>query len=268
MFRKVFSQVFFASLSSVVAIGMACSASASVVVTYGSASEGAYAGGLSVDGASPFTSYGSITLTVSNVSALDYADASNGKATASVVGGGLAGDSGSASLLLNGAWSAGVDAANTNSWFTDNTSGKFLVNLGSKVAISAINTYSREYYANRAQQIYSVYGTNANNGKYDTADGSWALITDVHSALNPEGKGGLQGVSITNGVGTYQYLLFVVSPAEAGNGVGIGYTDYRVGTFYSEIDVVGTAAVPEPSTLALLAGGLLGLIAFAWHKRK
>jgi hypothetical protein len=28
------------------------------------------------------------------------------------------------------------------------------------------------------------------------------------------------------------------------------------------------AAVPEPSTLALLAGGLLGLIAYAWRKRK
>jgi hypothetical protein len=32
------------------------------------------------------------------------------------------------------------------------------------------------------------------------------------------------------------------------------------------MDVV--KAVPEPSTLALLAGGLLGLIAYAWRKRK
>jgi hypothetical protein len=39
---------------------------------------------------------------------------------------------------------------------------------------------------------------------------------------------------------------------------------------YREIDVVGTAtaAVPEPGTLALLAGGLMGLIAYAWRKRK
>jgi hypothetical protein len=39
------------------------------------------------------------------------------------------------------------------------------------------------------------------------------------------------------------------------------------GTAYREVEVYG-AAVPEPGTLALLAGGLIGLIAYAWRKRK
>jgi hypothetical protein len=37
---------------------------------------------------------------------------------------------------------------------------------------------------------------------------------------------------------------------------------------YREFDVNGTATVPEPGTLALLAGGLIGLICYAWRKRK
>jgi len=33
-------------------------------------------------------------------------------------------------------------------------------------------------------------------------------------------------------------------------------------------DGSGVATIPEPSTLALLAGGLVGLLAYAWRKRK
>lgn len=37
---------------------------------------------------------------------------------------------------------------------------------------------------------------------------------------------------------------------------------------YREFDVYGTATVPEPGTVGLAATGLLGLLAYAWRKRK
>ncbi len=45
------------------------------------------------------------------------------------------------------------------------------------------------------------------------------------------------------------------------------YCDGTHENVYREIDVFG-AAVPEPSTLVLLATGLLGLLCYAWRKRK
>jgi hypothetical protein len=259
MSRKFFSNLFCLALTLVVAVSLACSASASVVVTYGSASESsASAGVLPVDGSSLFTTYGSSTLVVPNASALDYADASQGHGVTITATGTLAPSSGAASLLTNGAWQDSADSGSTSCWFTDNTSGSFLVDLGTNVAIGAVNTYSRQFYTNRAQQVYTLYGS--------TDNASWTLITDVKSALNfrvgTVSTGGLQGVSVTDDtgtVGTYRYLRFDVSPSDTGNKLT------GASTFYGEIDVV---AVPEPSTLALLAGGVLGLIAYAWRKRK
>ena len=37
---------------------------------------------------------------------------------------------------------------------------------------------------------------------------------------------------------------------------------------YYRMDYVGTTAIPEPSALVLAATGLLGLLAYAWRKRK
>jgi len=54
--------------------------------------------------------------------------------------------------------------------------------------------------------------------------------------------------------------------AYTGTGVRMDIGTYSLGT-YRVIDNIG-GVVPEPSTLALLAGGLIGLLAYAWRKRK
>ncbi len=52
--------------------------------------------------------------------------------------------------------------------------------------------------------------------------------------------------------------------------VGIAYADYVSGTPTAQFDdfSLTTGTVPEPSALALLATGLLSLLAYAWRKRK
>ena len=59
------------------------------------------------------------------------------------------------------------------------------------------------------------------------------------------------GVTLT-GVKAIKFANFV-SPAEGGSNK------------YHEIDIYGTATVPEPSSVALV---LVGLLAYAWRRRK
>lgn len=264
MSRNSLSKCLFASLAIAVVVGLACSASASTIVTYGYADiESKTTAGPASDGPSPFTTFSPTTGTVPNVSTLDYADVSQGHNVTLTEIGTLATKSGTPAILLNGAWQPNADSAVNSCWFKDNYSARttsiFVMDLQSTISIAQINTYSLSFFASRAQQIYSVYGATMDNQDYSVDDGTWTLITDVSSTRHTvNGTNSLQGVSITDStgvVGNYQYLLFAVSNSD-------GYAS----TFYGEIDVV--KAVPEPASLSLLIVGMIGLLAYAWRKRK
>jgi hypothetical protein len=54
---------------------------------------------------------------------------------------------------------------------------------------------------------------------------------------------------------------------KAGDVLKIGFV-IGVGTYITDVRLDEVMGVPEPSTLVLLASGLIGLLAYAWRKRK
>ena len=58
-------------------------------------------------------------------------------------------------------------------------------------------------------------------------------------------------------------LQFTFHPDPQASYLAAGYPD-----MYREIDVNGIASVPEPGAIVLLATGLIGLLAYAWRKRR
>jgi hypothetical protein len=48
----------------------------------------------------------------------------------------------------------------------------------------------------------------------------------------------------------------------------LAIVDLSTGAYMDNIRVTATSPVPEPSTLVLLSTGLIGLVAYAWRKRR
>lgn len=192
-------------------------------------------------------------------SSSDFADQTNGKAFVL-----LAGTSNAAGSLgdLNDGLAQRDDDEPADSFFaTDNNKARVQVDLGATMLIDQINTYSR-HTGSRIPQDYKVYGATAPTNiapNFAAAafmdDAAFALlgytlIADVETAGTP---GRLHGVSIDGTIGNFRYILFDMDPAAAGTGNGVG-------TFFGEIDIyaLSLAAIPEPTSLALLGlGGLL-----------
>ncbi len=80
--------------------------------------------------------------------------------------------------------------------------------------------------------------------------------------------------SLTEGVFTDKSLSLVVQPGNPNIGgalrVDIGATKGSGGgwAWFDNVRLDYSTTVPEPSALALLATGLIGLLAYAWRKRK
>ena len=91
-----------------------------------------------------------------------------------------------------------------------------------------------------------------------------ALDGSTPAMSNPTGyvaAAGLQNMNMFEGTLPTDYRASMFYIATARNGSG----------YQNAIDLVGLYnpnVIPEPSTLALLAAGLIGLLAYAWRKRK
>jgi fibronectin-binding autotransporter adhesin len=105
------------------------------------------------------------------------------------------------------------------------------------------------------------------------------LATDAHDYTNVSGTLNYNNTSLAisfsgakTANGTYQFdiLDFVGSALGATTSVSFAGLDAasETASYDASSGVVTLTVVPEPGALALLAGALLGLIAFAWRKRK
>lgn len=185
---------------------------------------------------------------IPNLKTNDYAEqASAHGVTVSVVEGALKYDSGAPSKLVNGFRPPSSDAPGDNTFFDNDRNGNFRFTLNALVNTPQVNTYSR-HISDRTPQRYTLYGSanlTAPSTSGDLAANGWRQIADVNMRSQFEAFNGVAIASIeslTGSLGDFRYLLFDV------HGVG---SDGRLGTFYSEIDIVGTA-IPEPGSVALM----------------
>ncbi len=189
--------------------------------------------------------------TIGPPSANDYADASQGHAHIRVLRGRIAVESGPVEALLDGKGQSKPDSAEESFFFDDNTTGMILLDLGRRIPVKKVNTYSWHRQEKipldhlRATQKYYLYGSS--RATPPGADGNlaaagWTLIAQVNTdeffgfpqwAARPA----QQAVSITavNGgpIGEYRYLLWVVRPTRSDEVGAIATAN----TFYGEFDV-------------------------------
>ena len=174
------------------------------------------------------------------------ADDAAQKAAFSVVDGVLRAEGGAGGLerLHDGRIQPHQDSPQQSAFFDWRTlQGRMKIDLGRRVNVAAINTYS--WHKNdRGPQVYTVYGSDGTAPGFDPAprmgtDPSacgWTRIAavDTRPTAPDATPGGRYGVSITGtsaaGLGRYQYLLFDMFVTET--------KDQWGHTFYGEIDVV------------------------------
>ena len=175
----------------------------------------------------------------------DVADQVLGRASVRVIRGQLnfkpgRGTSGPPDVLIDGAGQSHQDAPDESAFFQDHTSGGLLMDLGSVVAISRINSYSwhqhdtNESHRHRARQRFTLYGYSGDQLPDLTRpprESGWTRIARVNSdrffeVTTPLDRPAQQASSITAAqgeIGQFRYLLWEVS----GN------------TFFGELDVFG-----------------------------
>ena len=188
--------------------------------------------------------------TIEPPSGRDYADASQAHAHISVLRGKPKCDSGPVELLLDGKAQSRADAPEESFFFEDNTSGLILLDLGRKIPVKKVNTYSwHQHHLKpddhlRATQKYYLYGSQRARppgAGGDLAAAGWTLIAQVDTdeffgVPRLDARPSQQAVSITapdgGPIGEYRYLLWDVRPTLWKN-----ENSHSANTFYGEFDV-------------------------------
>jgi hypothetical protein len=188
--------------------------------------------------------------TIEPPSGHDYADASLGHARIRVVRGRPHYDSGPVDVLLDGKGQPTSDSPGESFFFSLNTSGMVMLDLGQKIAVKKVNTYSWHHRADlprdrtRATQKYYLYGSASpvppDAGANPSAAG-WTFIARVNTdeffgfpraTARPEQQA--VSISATGGrpIGEYRYLLWDIRPTRADES-DMAYDN----TFYGEFDI-------------------------------
>jgi hypothetical protein len=206
-------------------------------------------------------------------------------------------------ILLNGSfettdvtgveqWAAYGDTSNLPNWFVDRNGGDFAyLNNGpandypaqdgnvylnplngpcsvkQTFAVSAGNSYAVSFYEALREGESTTFGLNVSA----TVDAGTLTGTSGTLAVDGSGSNVLSGFA-NQGNNTWTQFTFSFVPSASGNvelmfitndpGDMVGY-----GVYLDNVSV-NESAVPEPSTLAVLAAGLAGLLCYAWRKRR
>jgi len=178
----------------------------------------------------------------------DHADGAQGRATIICLRGQLNDRSGSLGVLTDGRGQAQADAPDQSVFFGTDQQGLLLLDLGTALPITRINTYSwhqdRGSDTNRirATQKFYLYGSAADDPPGTSgalAEQGWVLLGRVNTdeffdVSLPRTRPEQQATSIAaarGAIGSYRHLLWDVRPSRSGT------QPEEDGTFYGEIDV-------------------------------
>ena len=161
-------------------------------------------------------------------------------ATFTLVDGQRNGNTADLTALHDGRLPGAMDEPSKNFSFQDGTNGgRIKVDLGKRIAIKSINSYSWHPRA-RAAQVYKLYAAKGDEAGFqdspkrdiEPASCGWTPIAKVDT--RSKGLGGQHAASIADSTGAalgeFRYLLFDVKTPDAQNP--------QANTFFSEIDVV------------------------------
>jgi hypothetical protein len=197
-------------------------------------------------------------------STTDLANAGQSTLLNTVWSGGSSGESDSSPAQLNNGLYAPayspdpsyVDAALTTSTLLGTQDTTYTINFNGGMDITSIDIYAAMTGTTRAKQNWNLEYRLAGNSFY----------TDLGVIVAQDSNGNRQGayynkITLTPGSGEllnvdslrFMFLEPMYNPATDGPNSTMNSTGYR------EIDVFGTAAIPEPSTYAMLLGGLATL---------